>query len=226
MSRYRAVTVDRHPLISRYEGPWELYGRRQTEALNLPARLYYLWAWANPHPEAAIESLEIVPRGPRFAIAAVTLGHVDEHPFNRQGRRPARVSMTTPEDAGRPFDLDVEVDRGDTTYIHPLPEASADEFLDAEPKGWGEEQNTHASPAYVEVSAVPSATVTVKQGEEQVGQVRWGDVEREGAVETPRMRVELIDPGKNWVNVTVLDDETSKPVPCRVHFRSPEGVPF
>ena len=223
---YRAVTVDRHPLISRYEGPWELYGRRQTAALNLPARLYYLWAWANPHPEAAIESLEIVPRGPRFAIAAVTLGHVDEHPFNRQGRRPARVSMTTPEDAGRPFDLDVEVDRGDTTYIHPLPEASADEFLDAEPKGWGEEQNTHASPAYVEVSAVPSATVTVKQGEEQVGQVRWGDVEREGAVETPRMRVELIDPGKNWVNVTVLDDETGKPVPCRVHFRSPEGVPF
>ncbi len=50
-------------------------------------------------------------------------------------------------------------------------------------------------------------------------------VER-GAVETKRVRVELIDPGKNWVHVTVLDDETGRPVPCRVHFRSPEGVSF
>ncbi|MDQ5853556.1 MAG: CehA/McbA family metallohydrolase, partial [Chloroflexota bacterium] len=26
--------------------------------------------------------------------------------------------------------------------------------------------------------------------------------------------------------VTVLDEETGQPVPCRVHFRSPEGIPF
>ena len=28
------------------------------------------------------------------------------------------------------------------------------------------------------------------------------------------------------MHVTVLDDETGRPVPCRVHFRSPEGVPY
>ena len=28
------------------------------------------------------------------------------------------------------------------------------------------------------------------------------------------------------MHVTVVDDETGQPVPCRVHFRSPEGVPY
>ena len=40
------------------------------------------------------------------------------------------------------------------------------------------------------------------------------------------MRVELVDPGRNWVHVKVLDDDTGQPVPCRVHFRSPEGIPY
>ena len=225
-SPYRAMDDQKNTLAARYEGPWDLMGRRQTEGGLPPPARYYLWAWANPHPDRTIESLEIVPRGPRFVVAAVTLGHVDEHPFTREGRRPARIVLTDPKDAQKPFDLDVEVDRGDTTYVHPLPEASTEEFLDDSIKGWGQEQNPNSSPAYVEVSAVPSATMTVKQDGEEVGKVKWGEVEEKGAVETPRMRVELIDPGKNWVHVTVLDDETGKPVPCRVHFRSPEGVPF
>ncbi|MCH8870115.1 MAG: CehA/McbA family metallohydrolase, partial [Chloroflexi bacterium] len=43
---------------------------------------------------------------------------------------------------------------------------------------------------------------------------------------TPALRVDLLDRGRNWVKVTVLDDDTGAPVPCRVHFRSPEGVPY
>ena len=224
-SPYRAMDDQKNTLAPRYEGPWDLTGRRQTEGgPGMPGR-YYLWAWANPHPDRTIESLEIVPHGLRLVVAAVTLGHVDEHPFAREGRRPARIILTDPKDAQKPFDLDVEVDRGDTTYVHPLPEASTEEFLDDSIKGWGQERNASSSPAYVEVSAVPSATMTVKQDGEEVGKVKWGEVEEKGAVETPRVRVELIDPGKNWVHVTVVDD-TGKPVPCRVHFRSPEGVPF
>ena len=223
---FRAVTDQKARLLPRYEGRWDQIGRRQMEAAQATPRWYFLWAWENPKPELAIESLEIVPAGPRFIVAAVTLGHVDEHPFARQGRRPVRIVLTSPDDAEKPFDLDVEVDRGDTTYVHPLPEASADEFIGDSYKGWGQEQNAGSSPAFVDVSAVPSATVTVRQGGEEVGSVNWGEVEQSGAAETPRMRVELLDRGKNWVHVTVLDDETGRPVPCRVHFRSPEGVPY
>ena len=39
-------------------------------------------------------------------------------------------------------------------------------------------------------------------------------------------QLQLADPGRNWVHVRVLDAGTGRPVPCRVHFRSPLGVPF
>ena len=223
---FLAVTDEKASLLPRSEGRWDQMGRRQTEAGAVSVRWYYLWAWNNPEPQRAIESLEIVPRGPRFVIAAVTLGHLDEHPFAREGRRPARIVLTNAEDAEKPFDLDLEVDRGDTTYVHPLPEAGVEEFIADSYRGWGQEQNPRSSPAYAEISAIPSATVKVKQGGEEVAKVNWGDVIKKGVVETPELRFELIDPGKNWVNVTVLDDDTGKPVPCRVHFRSPDGVPF
>ena len=38
----------------------------------------------NPTPDAAIESIEIVPSGPRFIVAAITLGQLDEYPFVKQ----------------------------------------------------------------------------------------------------------------------------------------------
>jgi hypothetical protein len=223
---FRAVTDQKHTLFSRYEGPWDETGRRQMESVPATVRSYYLWAWENPDPDRAVESLQIVPSGPRFIIAALTVGHLDEDPFARQGRRPVRITLTNTGDADKPFDLDVGVDRGDTTYVHPLPETPSEKFIDDPYRGWGEEQNTKSSPAYAEISAIPSATVTVKLGDEEVGSVKWGDVEEKGSAAAARVRVELVDPGRNWVHVTVLDDDTGRPVPCRVHFRSPDGVPY
>lgn len=212
--------------MRRHRGDWGDMGRRQTEVTGDYSRGYFLWAWRNPHPDREIESLEVIPAGPPFIIAGLTVSQANEHPFVRQGKREARLTLTDPEDAEKPFDLRVDVDRGVASYVHPLPEASADDFVGDDFAGWGETQNPKSSPAYVEVAAIPSATVTVKQGEETVGEVRWGDVEQKKVVDTPRMRVELLDRGRNWVNVNVLDDDTGRPVPCRVHFRSPEGIPY
>ena len=41
-----------------------------------------------------------------------------------------------------------------------------------------------------------------------------------------KIRISLTEPGKNWVKVRVVDDETGQIVPCRIHFRSPDGVPY
>ena len=214
-------------MLPRYEGRWDEAGRRQVEALRGPAT-YVLWAWRNPDPERVVEELTIEPAagGPAFIIAGLTTGHVDEHPFTRQGRRDVKVTLTDPEAAARPFDLDVTVDRGIATYVHALPEADAERFVGDGHAGWGEEQNPASSPAYTEIAATPSATVTVEQGGSPVGSVRWGDVEERGSASDGGVRVELLDGGRNWVHVTVLDEDTGKPVPCRVHFRSPAGVPF
>ncbi|MBI4531626.1 MAG: CehA/McbA family metallohydrolase [Candidatus Latescibacteria bacterium] len=54
----------------------------------------------------------------------------------------------------------------------------------------------------------------------------WGELQEKGKVEVPRVHVEVVDRGRNWVHVTILDDETGKPTPCRVHFRSPDGIPY
>ena len=221
-----AVTDGKHELFHRTEGPWQEIGRRQTEYLQATAKSYFLWCWSNPESDVPVESIEIVPKGPAFVVAGITLGHVDEHPFARQGRREAKITITDPVLAATSFDVDVEVDRGDSTYAFPLPSDPDEGFVSGYHRGFGEQPNEQASPSYAEISAVPSATVSIKQNGETVGQVPWGEVEQTGKVDNPRVRVELADPGRNWVKVTVVDDDTGRPVPCRVHFRSPDGIPY
>ena len=223
---FLAVADSTARLMPRREGEWDQMGRRQMEGVQEWPRSFYLWAWANPEPGSVVESVEIVPAGPSFVVGGITLGHLDEHPFARDARRPARIVLKDPADAGKPFDVEVDVDRGEATYVFPLPKGPDTEFLDGALKGWGEVENFDSSPSYVEVRAVPSATVEVKQGGETVDSANWGEVVDKGAVDTPKMRFELVESGKNWVHVTILDDDTGKPVPCRVHFRSPDGVPY
>ncbi len=223
---FRAATDGKHQLMPRHGGDWNDMGRRQSEYTRAVAQSYFLWSWRNPYPDVELESIQIVPRGPAFVIAAVTLGLIDEHPFARQGRRETIITLMDSDASVEPFDVEIDVDRGDATYAFPLPADPDGGFLADYHKGFGEPQNDGASPAYVEISAVPSATVSVKQGGETVGQVRWGDVEANGRAATPRFRVDLADRGRNWVKTTVVDDATGQPVPCRIHFRSPEGIPY
>ncbi|HLK60742.1 MAG TPA: CehA/McbA family metallohydrolase [Chthonomonadaceae bacterium] len=230
---FLARTDRKDSLMDRYQGEWGGTGFRQTEARQAWPNAYYLWAWKNPRPEVALERIEIHPgdgESPtlthRFLVAAVTLGHRDEEPFWRNAGVPVKLTLPQPEDAKPPFALSVEVDRGVATYPYALPEQSAEAFLQAPHQGFGEGQNPQNSPAYVEIAAIPSATVTVKRAEEELGSAPWGALEEQGVVETPRVRFELLDTGRNWVHTTVVDDATGKPIPCRVHFRTPAGVPY
>ena len=78
---FLAVTDVDHSLAPRHEGSWNEMAGRQMEVVQGRLRHFYLWAWANPEPDLAVESLTIVPKGPRFVVAAVTLGQLEEHPF-------------------------------------------------------------------------------------------------------------------------------------------------
>lgn len=213
-------------LMPRHEGPWNAAGRRQAEAVQGGPRAYYLWAWANPRPDVPLESITIRPGDRKFLVAAITLGHADEWPFVRTPSREVKITLPRPEDASQSFGLEVEVDRGVATYPFALPEQSPAEFLEDDFKGWGEAQNERSGQAYVEIAAIPSATVTVKHHGEELGHTTWGELQDKGKIAQPRVHLEVVDKGKNWVHVTVLDDETGRPVPCRVHFRSPAGIPY
>lgn len=222
-----AVADQANALPARYEGRWGLAGQRQTEATGGNARDYYLWPWANPRPECAIDAIELAPTGPRFLLAAITLSGLAEVPFNRAGKREVRIVLPQAGDAGRPFALEATVDRGVATYPYPLPSDLVTGFVQDGMRGWGEPRNSENSPVYVEVAATPSATLTVTSAGEALGSVCWGELEQRGTLEpTDRLRVELIDHGRNWVRTTVVDDATGQPIPCRIYFRSPEGVPY
>jgi hypothetical protein len=84
--------------LPRFEGSWGEAGNRLTEHARGGAAGYYLWCWENPHPDRAVERIEVIPRGPRFIVAGITTSDVDEHPFVRTPARPVRL---VPKDGRR-----------------------------------------------------------------------------------------------------------------------------
>ena len=199
---------------------------RQTESYVDQASSCYLWAWENPDPDRAIESVEFRPVAGRSLLAAMTVGYADELPFVRGPARPVQIELVDAAQRDAAFDLSVVVDRGTASYTYPLPARSAEEFLDDPIKAWGEPANATSSPAYARVAASPSATLSIRQGGEELGSVRWGELEDGSTGGSEGVRVRLIEDGRNWVHTKVVDGATGRPVPCRVHFRSPAGVPY
>jgi hypothetical protein len=202
-----------HP---RLVGRFDEAGQRQCESMQGVAEDYYLWAWENPDPERRIEAIDLVARGEQACvIGAVTLGRHDEHPFVRRPRRPVVIDL----DAD-PTGLRLEIDRGVAGFVQPIPDPDAG---GGEVGGWGQWSGERS---YAEVSALPSARLAVAVGGEELGSVALSDLESGQPVPLGPARVRLADSGRNWVHVTVLDAATQRPLPCRVHFRSPLGVPF
>ncbi len=228
---FLAVPDQTDALPPRFAGHWGNSGERLTEADGAWPRACFLWSWANPFPDKTIASIGIEPAGPAFLLAAITLSHLDEEPFCRTAPRTIKISLLQPGDATIPMQSDgalsLTVDRGIATFPYPLPVASSAAFLEDPMRGFGQAANKTVSPAYAHIAASPSATLTVRLGQDTVGNLNWGDLETAGSAQpTPRLHVEVIDHGRNWVKTTVVDDTTGTPIPCRVHFRSPEGVPY
>jgi len=199
--------------LPRFEGKWGQAGLRLAEhGIGWPAA-YFLWCWENPHPDRAVERIEFVPRGPRFIVAGITTSDLEEHPFVRTPARPVRLVPTD----GQGGVLDIDVDRGVATYPQPL---AGD---DDDRAGWGATEGTSA---YTSIAALPSATIAVRRGAAELGRVRWDDMERDGRADAGHVTLELAESGRNWVHVSVVDDATGRPVPCRVHFRSAAGIPY
>jgi hypothetical protein len=210
---FLAVADTRDYKLPRFEGSWGEAGIRLAEHARAAPAGYYLWCWENPHPERPLERIEFIPRGVRFIVAGITTSDLDEHPFVRTPARPVRLVAKD----GRGGVFDIDVDRGVATYPQPLPGED-------DRAGWGATEGTSA---YASVAALPSATIiAVRRGGEELGRVRWGDVERDGRAEAGQVSLELADSGRNWVHVTVVDDATGRPVPCRIHFRSADGIPY
>ncbi|MGN6795035.1 MAG: CehA/McbA family metallohydrolase [Streptosporangiaceae bacterium] len=224
---YLARTTQQANLPDRYEGRWDEAGWRQCEVAIDWLPYYFLWTWENPHPGSTISTIELTAVAAPVLVVAITTGNAAEQPFVREAARTLRFSAVGPDGPRPLFEPSVEVDRGVVTYAYRLPGTDDAAGLMADPmKGWGETADPDSSHSYARVAATGSATVVLKDGEQEVGRFAWKDLTHDQPVEQDGFRVEVTEQGRNWVHVTVLDDATSRPVPCRVAFRSPTGIPY
>ncbi len=213
-------------LLARNEGRWGEFGFRLMDVDFVWPQWFVLWAWQNPFPTSELASVRIEPGDRPFIIAAITVSSLEEDPFGRGHRQPVIITVEDADQTTEEFDLSVLVDRGVSTYPYPLPYESEDQFLSDIFRGWGQAYSHRCDMSYIEIDARSSAMLRIKRGTGKERSVHWKDVVDTGTVEVSGTRIELVDKGKNWVHVTVLDEETEEPIPCRVHFRSPDGIPY
>jgi hypothetical protein len=222
---FLAPTVGRSEPFDRRQGPWGQAGFRQTEpSVGSSTGELFLWAWRCPEPGATVRALRARAHDARLLIAAVTLSHLTEEPFVREPALPVRITIPRASDAVEDA-LDVAVDRGVATYAYRLARGGAAAFLDDPLPGFGEPADPASTVAYVRLAASPSATVTVTDGGRST-ELPWSEATTSGSAERDGVRIQVVESGRSWVHVRVIDRDTRRPVPCRVHFRSPDGVPY
>ncbi|NIM94035.1 MAG: hypothetical protein GTO18_10045 [Anaerolineales bacterium] len=213
-------------LPNREVGRWEETGQRQMDVRMAWPQHFVLWAWKNPYPERELNSIRIEPQEQRFIIGAITLSTYEENPFGRESLLPVVITLKEEEKAELPFSLSLEVDRGVVTFPYPLSTESLQEDEESGLTGFGKPKREVSSPAYAEIAAQPSATLKIKQEEDLIADLNWGEVLEHSGIENDVVYVKVLDGGKNWVHVKVVDEGTGELLPCRIHFQSPEGIPY
>lgn len=195
-------------LADRYGGRWEDLGMRQSEGVFPSLADYFLWIWENPLPAHPVESIRLAALAAPVLVAAITVGAAGEYPLSREAARAIKITALGSDGPQPLCEPSVRVDRGVASYAFRLPGNKHGEALSNMIKGWGEPANPESPEAYARVAAVPSATVVVADGDREIGRFRWKDLAPSRPIERAGMRITDAEPGRNWVHVTVLDDET------------------
>lgn len=211
-------------LMSRTTGRWQDSGMRLTGLVDRDdvPEWFYLWAWRNPSPDVPVAHVRIVPGATAVAVAAITLGHLDEPAFARAARR---AMIVRPPDGvrldARAANLEIAIVRGQADHPHPI--------LGGEPApaaGWGLTQPEHPDAAYAYVSAQPSAHVRLAVDGHELGSFRWRELLACDRLELPSgTSVAAAAAGRSWVRVEVRSAETGEPLACRVRFTCGAGIP-
>ncbi|MEU6797953.1 CehA/McbA family metallohydrolase [Nonomuraea wenchangensis] len=220
---FLAVPDAQHQLMPRTHGRYDAAGARFVDIDDPQARSpyvlpyrFYLWPCRNPRPGVPVRALEFRSLGPAVLIGAVTTSELDEDPFGRTVWRDVLIDLG-PQAGPVTEDLAVSVDRGSATYLYRRVGEAGD--------GWGAPAQEDGR-AYVRVAATLSARLTLRRGPSEIGACEWGALLAAGHLEDGPVTWRVPDAGRAWVRTVVRDAATGEPVPCRVHFRSADGVPY
>ncbi|MFF1832483.1 CehA/McbA family metallohydrolase [Paenarthrobacter sp. NPDC058040] len=225
-----AVPDQNDTLPDRDNGPFRLAGLRQTEVVGAGRWAdhcasvgggwrYWLWTWENPDPDNPLTEIRIETTNGALELGGLCLGFADEHPL-RPDRERAVVADVPAGYGGEGSELVISVDRGTSSYTTPLlAQPAPDDPFSA----WGDGAGSTVVGAYARVSSVASGTVRLSANTQTLSQAKWGELQHEKQPDTGLRITEL---GRNWVRTQIVDDANGTPIPCRVHFSTPDGVPY
>jgi hypothetical protein len=176
------------------------------------AELLWLYALPNPHPDRGLRSLRLEPRDEPSLVYAISLTGLVEHPLRPAVRRSLRVRA--PEGARRNSlgELDgVTVDLGSVLSTAPVLRYEPGMWRDGEPLI---APDRHREDVLIELAAHPDARVYIE---------RDGAPEVVVALAQLPEGVHVVPPVDRTVRLRVIESDTGRPVPVRLHVHGDDG---
>ncbi|HET7771052.1 MAG TPA: CehA/McbA family metallohydrolase [Chloroflexota bacterium] len=214
-----------------FRGPYThvAWGRAQTSVGGGSGGPYFVYALPNPHPDRPLRALRIESAGDGdVCVAGLTCFFGQDHPLRH--RRLESFRLTVPRslaaDPSAKDQLPISIDLGIIARRYAIPAFDPESWLAGEGISTPLPDPPSSVPAeplaelFLDIAASADATLTV--GDQTVP--LKPAYEGSAAQSTDQtVRVEIVQPHRAWVHVTVQDGATGQPVPSRVHFRDRHG---
>ena len=216
------------PVLPSYEQPGGDYGWKETRAPKhrLDRWMNWLWGWENPHPEEPIAGLRLEPRSGAIVVSAVSAGDCRWTPFRWRPRRKTLLMLP----AGALFERDLD-EQGLLAQIR----MDLGHVISARPRtvypnaGWEE------SPPF-QVPEIASGEILVEYTSHPDAAFHFADGSilpvtelEEGASAGPKPvggaahRLTVVPAAEKRVRLRVVEEETGRPVPVKLHVHGEAG---
>jgi hypothetical protein len=177
----------------------------------------WLWAWQNPHPDAAIVAIRLEPVSGVVVLSAISAGYASEQPLRWRTRR--KAVFTLPEGEAFQPDLDkdgllaqIQLDLGQVISVTPRLRYPQDDWVATYNNRPAE---LSATEILVEYTAHPDACFHLTGGS------RMAVSELEARRDAGAMRV--VAPATQRVRLRAVDRTTGRPVPVKLHLHGEAG---
>ncbi len=177
----------------------------------------WLWAWKNPHPQKEVAGIRFEPRSGILIVSAVSAGSLEVTPLRWQSRR--KVCFRLPEGESFSAELSdkgllkqIQLDLGQVISASPLLEYQHD--------NWPESYNNQIpeisqSDVIIEYTAHSAACFHLADG----SRIPVRHVENSQASGS----FQVVAPSKQRVTVRVMERESGKEVPVKLHVHGEYG---
>jgi len=198
----------------------ERWGWCQTQATAADEErsgLNWLWAWENPHPEKEIVGVRLEPKNGSVLVLAISAGRVSSSPIRWQSRRKALVTL--PEGVEFEPALDelglvkqIQLDMGQVISANPRPLYPSEDWAQTAANSLPEISSREI---LIEYTAHPEAHFHLF-GNEIVSVKELEARQKQGMLQ-------VVAPSDQKVTIRVVEKETRKSVPVKLHIHGEFG---